>query len=137
MSGRSEYLLATEGASLPMAYRLYLPKVWAEDKVRRRKAGVPNDIGFDAKTEIALAQLERLLERGHPKCCVLADAGYGVDTSFRQRLSDLGLPYTVGITSAIVVWPPGMLPLPSPGARTARAGRPSCHDAHRVVSLSM
>ena len=115
--------LATEHASLPMAYQLYLPKVWAEDKARRRKAGVPNGIGFATKTEIALAQLERLLERGHPKCCVLADAGYGVDTSFRQRLSDLGLPYMVGITSAIVVWSPGILPLP-PTRRSIGPGRP-------------
>jgi SRSO17 transposase len=43
---------------------------------------------------------------------VLADAGYGVDNAFRQRLSDLGLPYVVGITSAVVVWPPGVEPLP-------------------------
>lgn len=114
--------LATEQASLPMAYRLYLPKAWAEDKGRRRKAGVPNDIGFATKTEIAVEQLEALLGRGYPKCCVLADAGYGVDTVFRQRLSDLGLQYMVGITSAIVVWPPGITPLPP--KRYAGRGRP-------------
>lgn len=41
-----------------------------------------------------------------------ADAGYGVDTGFRQALTDLGLQYVVGITSAVVVWPPGIGPLP-------------------------
>lgn len=42
---------------------------------------------------------------------VLADAGYGVDTKFRQALTDLGLQYVVGITSSVVVWPPGLEPL--------------------------
>lgn len=114
--------LATEQASLPMAYRLYLPQAWAEDKGQRRKAGVPNDIVFATKTQIAVGQLEALLGRGYPKRCVLADAGYGVDSAFRQRLSDLGLQYMVGITSAIVVWPPGITPLPP--KRYAGRGRP-------------
>jgi SRSO17 transposase len=114
--------LATEQASLPMAYRLYLPKEWAEDKGRRRKAGVPNEISFATKTEIALEQLEALLGRGYPKCCVLADAAYGVDTAFRQRLSELGLQYMVGVTSVLVVWPPGITPLPP--KRYSGNGRP-------------
>ncbi|GGH59187.1 hypothetical protein GCM10010975_20570 [Comamonas phosphati] len=42
----------------------------------------------------------------------MADAGYGVDNAFRQALSDMGLAYAVGITSAVVVWPPGVQPLP-------------------------
>lgn len=104
--------VATEQASLPMAYRLYLPKEWAEDTVRRRKAGVPTEISFATKTEIAVQQLDALLAQGYPKRCVLADAGYGVDTAFRQGLTQRGLEYVVGITSAIVVWPPGVAPLP-------------------------
>lgn len=43
---------------------------------------------------------------------MLADAGYGIDYAFRQGLTDLGLDYVVGITSAVVVWPPGVEPLP-------------------------
>src|SRR5438477_2682495 len=38
--------LANRAASLPVAFRLYLPKVWAEDESRRRKAGVPEEISF-------------------------------------------------------------------------------------------
>jgi len=97
--------LATEQASVPVAYRLYLPKEWAEDAARRRKAGVPAEVGFATKTEIALTQLEALLAEGAPRHCVLADAGYGVDAAFRRRLDELGLPYVVGITSSVVVWP--------------------------------
>ena len=104
--------LATEQASVPVAYRLYLPKEWAQDPERRQKTGVPADIGFATKNEIALQQLETLLAAGAPKYCVLADAGYGVDQAFRQRLTELGLPYVVGIKSSVVVWPPGLEPLP-------------------------
>jgi len=101
--------LATEEASVPLAYRLYLPPEWAEDGARRRRAGVPEEVRFATKAQIAIEQLEGLLARGAPKHCVLADAGYGVKTAFRQRLSDLGLDYMVGITSAVVVWPPGRM----------------------------
>jgi SRSO17 transposase len=77
---------------------------------------------FATKTEIALEQLKTLLAEGAPKYCVLADAGYGVDQGFRQRLTDMGLPYVVGITSAVVVWPPGLDPLPP--KRYSGTGRP-------------
>jgi len=89
-----------------------LPHVWAEDAVRRKKAGIPEDIAFATKPQIALQQLRDLLCAGAPRHCVLADAGYGIDYAFRQGLTDLGLSYVVGITSAVVVWPPGVEPLP-------------------------
>ncbi len=114
--------LATEQASVPVAYRLYLPKEWAQDLERRQKAGVPAEVKFATKNEIALQQLETLLAEGAPKYCVLADAGYGVDQAFRQRLTDLGLPYVVGIKSSVVVWPPGIEPLPP--KRYGGKGRP-------------
>lgn len=114
--------LACGQASLPVAWQLYLPPSWAEDKARRVKAGIPETIGFATKQQIALQQIRHLLEEGAPRHCVLADAGYGVDHAFRQGLSDLGLPYVVGITSAVVVWPPGVVPL-APKAYSGR-GRP-------------
>ena len=104
--------LACEEGSLPVAWQLYLPHVWAEDKARRLKAGIPEDIAFATKPQIALQQIRHLLAQEAPRHCVLADAGYGIDYAFRQGLSDLGLHYMVGITSAVVVWPPGLEPLP-------------------------
>jgi SRSO17 transposase len=104
--------LATDLASLPVAWQLYLPRQWATDADRRKAAGVPPEVRFQTKPEIAIAQLAGLLAEGAPCHCVLADAGYGVDNAFRQALTDLGLPYVVGITSALVVWPPGIEPLP-------------------------
>jgi len=104
--------LATEAASLPVAYRLYLPRDWASDRARRRKAGVPPEVRFATKGQIALAQLEALLAAGAPRHCVLADAAYGVEAGFRLRLSELGILYMVGIISSVNVWPPGRDPLP-------------------------
>jgi SRSO17 transposase len=104
--------LACEQGSLPVAWQLYLPAAWAQDKARRAKASVPQDIEFATKPQIALQQLRDLLAQGAPQHCVLADAGYGIDYAFRQGLQDLGLTYVVGITSAVVVWPPGVQPLP-------------------------
>jgi SRSO17 transposase len=104
--------LACDEGSIPVAWQLYLPEDWANDLVRRRAAGVPDEIRFATKTLIALSQLRTLLADGAPHHCVLADAGYGMDTGFRQALSDLGLLYAVGVTSAVSVWPPGVEPLP-------------------------
>jgi SRSO17 transposase len=104
--------LACDQGSVPVAWQLYLPEDWAADPVRRAQAGVPEELRFATKTQIALAQLRALLAEGAPRHCVLADAGYGVDTAFRQALTDMGLQYAVGVTSAVVVWPPGVEPLP-------------------------
>jgi SRSO17 transposase len=104
--------LACDQGSVPVAWQLYLPEDWAADPVRRAQAGVPEELRFATKTQIALTQLHALLAEGAPRHCVLADAGYGVDTAFRQALSDMGLLYAVGVTSAVVVWPPGVEPLP-------------------------
>jgi SRSO17 transposase len=82
--------LASETASLPVAYRLYLPKEWAGDRIRRNKAGVPEQARFQTKPQIALGQLQSLLAQGAPRHCVIADAGYGVETQFRLRLTEMG-----------------------------------------------
>lgn len=104
--------LACDQGSIPVAWQLYLPQDWAQDAERRKRTGVPESVRFATKTQIALQQLRTLLSEGAPRHCVLADAGYGVDTAFRQALSDMGLHYAVGVTSALVVWPPGVEPLP-------------------------
>ena len=97
--------LACEQGSLPVAWQLYLPAAWAQDKARRAKASVPEGIEFTTKAQIALGQMRDLMAQGAPQHCVLADAGYGIDYAFRQGLQDLGLAYMVGITSAMLVWP--------------------------------
>ena len=104
--------VANDHASLPVAYRLYLPETWAADPARRAKAGVPEEIGFETKTAIALGQLRQAREAGIPVGTVLGDAGYGDECDFRVGVDELELRYALGIRSATTVWPPGMAPLP-------------------------
>src|SRR5688572_25441417 len=49
--------VATWASSLPIAYWLYLPEVWASDKKRRKAAGIPEDVAFQRKPQIALDQI--------------------------------------------------------------------------------
>jgi SRSO17 transposase len=128
--------LAHEHASVPAAYRLYLPEAWTRDRARRRKAGVPTDLEFEPKWQIALAQIEQLREEGVPVAPVVADAGYGVVTAFRDRLTAVGLPYVVGISHETTVWRPGQAPLP-PKKYGGRGRPPSVvrrTSRHRPVS---
>jgi SRSO17 transposase len=104
--------LATQRGSLPIAYQLYLPKDWADDPVRRHKTGVPTDLMFATKPQIALAQLRQAIASEVPPGVVLADAGYGDETAFREGLTALGLLYAVGVRPATSVWAPGVAPLP-------------------------
>ncbi|BAV50422.1 DDE transposase [Mesorhizobium sp. 113-1-2] len=104
--------VATEQASLPIAYQLYLPESWANDPDRRAKTGVPENVVFRTKPEIALAQIRAALEAGVSRGVVLADAGYGNDTAFRTGLTKVGLTYVVGVQSSIRLWSPGTQPLP-------------------------
>jgi SRSO17 transposase len=107
---------------MPVAFRLYLPEVWANDSEKRERTGVPAELPFRTKPEIALAQIRRARERGIPDGVVLADAGYGTDTGFRTELTRLELPYVVGIQSTMTVWKPGERPKPAPAYRGM--GRP-------------
>jgi len=104
--------VANDHASLPVAYRLYLPEGWAADPPRRAKAGVPEEIGFETKTAIALGQLRQAREEAVPVGTVLGDAGHGDECDFRVGVDELELRYVLGIRSATTVWPPGMAPLP-------------------------
>jgi SRSO17 transposase len=129
--------VANELASLPIAYRLYLPRDWAADAKRRAKARVPQEVRFETKGAIALAQIEQALADGVPQGVVLADAAYGTDSKFRQRLSELDLRYAVGIVSTTSVWPEGKEPLaPKPWSGKGRRTKLLRRDAkHKPVSV--
>jgi SRSO17 transposase len=105
--------LANSHASVPVAYRLYLPQEWTGDRARLRKAGVPAEISFKTKHEIALDQLRWACSAELPRGVVLMDAGYGNNGDFRAQISALELQYVAGIQSNTTVWPPGTGPLPA------------------------
>jgi SRSO17 transposase len=104
--------IANEAVSVPAAYRLYLPELWAKDSKKRKAAGVPKTIQFQTKWQIALDMIDSVRADELPPAPVLADAGYGNITAFRDALSDRRIPYVVGIGGETTVWPPGMEPLP-------------------------
>jgi SRSO17 transposase len=104
--------IANHHANLPAAYRLYLPKEWATDRTRRRKAGVPKEVTFKTKPAIALEQLRWACAAGLPRGVVLMDAGYGTDTDLRTNITALGLTYGAGIQPQTSVWAPGTGPRP-------------------------
>ena len=95
--------LANHYASLPAAYRLYLPKGWAEDRKRRRKAGVPDEIHFQTKPKIALDQLEWACAAGLPRGVVLMDQAYGTDAALRRGARELGLDYSAAVPARTLV----------------------------------
>jgi SRSO17 transposase len=79
--------VATHQGSLPVAYRLYLPKEWADDVTRRAIAGVPDDVRFQTKPEIALQQVRQALADGVPPGVALIDPAYGNDSKLRAGIS--------------------------------------------------
>jgi SRSO17 transposase len=114
--------VATWSSSLPIAYRLYLPKEWADDTERRERAEVPEEVEFQTKPEIALDQIRAAAAANLDRGVVLADAAYGINTEFREGLSKLRLQYVVGVQSSLTVWEPGKQPLPA--KPRGRRGRP-------------
>jgi len=116
--------VANHHASLPVAYRLYLPEAWASDVARRKKVGVPDPIVFQTKIEIALDQIRAACAASLPRGVVLTDAGYGNHSDLRAALTALELSYVAGILSNTTVWAPGTGPLP-PKPYVPGRGRPT------------
>ena len=129
--------VANEHASIPVAYRLYLPESWTKDRDRCTDAGVPTDIKFKTKPQIALEQIEWAVAAGLPCGVVLADAAYGVEAHFRSTVSQRALRYAVGVKSTTTVWAPGTAAEPPPAysGRGRRPVRPVRDAEHKPVSV--
>jgi SRSO17 transposase len=95
--------IANSHASLPVAYRLYLPKSWAQDRKRRRKVGVPDEFAFQTKPKIALDQLTWACACGLPRGVVLMDSAYGTDAALRRGARELGLDYSAAVYARTLV----------------------------------
>lgn len=115
--------IANDFASLPIAYRLYLPRTWSDDRVRRRAAGVPTAIRFATKPEIALGQLQAACVAKVPRGVVIADAAYGNNTAFREQIAAMELHYMVAVQSSTTMWRVGEEPLPPQQKRHRGVGR--------------
>jgi len=116
--------LAKGDVPIPIALRLFLPKSWDEDQVRRTRAGIPAYVRHRPKWQIALAEIRRIRSQNVRFGSVLADAGYGACAEFRHALTEMGLLWAVGISSEQLVYPRSVrVRAPVRGSR----GRPAKH----------
>jgi len=127
--------LARDEVPVPIVLSLYLPEAWAKDLARREAAGVPADMTFRPKWQIALDELRRVIQAGVHFGDVLADAGYGVCSEFRRGLTELGLTWAVGVSPDQLVYPASV------AVRKARrgashTGRPKSTPAVSLASRS-
>jgi SRSO17 transposase len=93
-----------EQGSAVLGWRLYLPENWTKDGKRREEAGIPEEVVFKTKWQLSLDMIDQVRAWGLPNRIVVADAGYGDTTEFREELEARQLPYVVGISSATGVW---------------------------------
>lgn len=101
-----EVAVSDGDVALPVAGRLYLPESWAQDRDRRRAAGVPSHVAFETKPEIALKLLQAVVADDVPRAPVLADKIYGDCYEFRAGLRALELEYCVQVTGSLLkAWP--------------------------------
>ena len=115
--------LAGERGSDCIGMRLYLNEEWARDSKRHAAAGVPTQVQFQRKWEIALAPLDEAPAGGVRPHIVLANAGYGDAREFREAIRERGLHYLMGVQGTHHVWPPGAQPQ-QPERVEGRPGRP-------------
>jgi SRSO17 transposase len=109
--------------TVPLGWRLYLPQEWCDDLPRRRKAKIPDAVGFETKAQLAASLVEEAVGWEIPTAPILADAGYGDDTAFRTRASEGGLEYVVAVSPNVRVFgPETRFAAPT---RRARGGSPT------------
>ena len=91
---------------------LYVPQEWTEDRARCRQAGLPDEVPFRTKPQLALELVERALDAGVPAAWVAADEVYGNDSKFRRALEAREQAYVVAVRSdyPVTTWPPYALP---------------------------
>jgi SRSO17 transposase len=78
---------------------LYLPEVWADDAARRAEAGVPEEVRFATKPQLARRMIARALAVGVACAWVTGDSVYGNDGKLRLWLEERRLSYVLGVTA--------------------------------------
>ncbi len=105
--------------------RLYVPEGWFTEAyaARRARCGVPADLAFQTRTELAWALIAGLRARGDlPFRWVTGDEHFGNTPVLLDRIADAGLAYFMEVPHNVRVWaarPPTAVP-----AATGRKGHP-------------
>jgi len=125
---------ATSRGHVFLDRRLYLPEAWCEDPVRRARAKVPEEVGFQTKPELAIAMLEHAWAQGVPMRWVTGDEVYGDAPRLREIIEGHGRGYVLAVSSTTPVWterppvgsPSERAPMGSPAVGPSRhpGGRP-------------
>jgi SRSO17 transposase len=92
--------------TLPLGWRLYLPEEWCADRERRRRAKIPQAVGFQTKPQLAVSLCEQAAAWELPAAPILADSAYGDDAAFRTRLAELELEYVLAVRAETSVYGP-------------------------------
>src|SRR6187431_2114134 len=77
---------------------LYLPQTWTKDRPRCRDAGIPDEVAFATKPQIARAMLERAVLAHVPYAWVAGDSVYGADSALRRTIEAAGQGYVLTVT---------------------------------------
>jgi SRSO17 transposase len=101
---------ATDQASCPIDWRLFLPQSWDQDPPRRRAAHLPEQVRHRPKWQLALDMLDELAAWGLVPPVVVADAGYGESGELRLGLEERGLAYVVQVKATTSAYPEAVTP---------------------------
>ncbi|WP_307021619.1 IS701 family transposase [Streptomyces canus] len=124
----------SDTASCPLQWRLFVPREWADDPVRRRKTVIPEEIGHREKWRLALDTIDELAGWGLVPPVVVADAGYGQNADFRDGLEHRSIDYVVAIRSDVTVHPHDALPTAPAWSGNGRKPQPRYRDRPSAVA---
>lgn len=83
---------------------LYLPRSWTQDRKRCQQAGIPDDVGFASKPELARRMLEHAFRQGVPAAWVTGDSVYGGHRSLRLWLEEQAQPFVLEVACNEPLW---------------------------------
>jgi SRSO17 transposase len=115
--------LGTEESSTPLDWALYLPEHWINDPIRKKDAGVPEEITFKTKPELALDLIDEVRGWGLQDRLVLADSLYGDGYAFRQGVRRRELDYVVQVSGELTAWTEDPHPCEPPRVRGGKIPR--------------
>jgi len=107
-----------------LGMRLYIPKAWDDDELRRQSAGIPAKVRYTKKWRLALDIVSNARDLKVPHRCILADTWYGKIPEFRAKLREWTEPYLLAMPMNELHVVPEDTPILLPGADGNHVGRP-------------